>query len=198
VAGTLSITLEAVDYAALLEDIVSEYRPKLAQKGQTLHLDLPPGLPPIVADPDHTRRSLAELLDNAWKFTPEGGHLSLTVAVSRGEVRTTVADDGPGIAPERLSSLLKPFDQADFSCTRQHGGMGLGLTIAYHLIPKMGGMMLIDSRPDEGTRVHFTLPRAEDRHGMCLTRVVDAERAPVRPACRQAGLLPPELDAPRA
>lgn len=158
-AGNLEVLAQPVDYAQVIEDAVRELKPALEAKQQTLDLAVPDGLPTLCVDPDRTHQVLHELLDNATKFSPAGSRLGLTVSLEDAHVATVVSDPGIGIAPEDLPNMFKPFYQADFTRTREHGGMGLGLAIAHHLVTKMGGTMQLDSAPGTGTTVRFTLPR---------------------------------------
>jgi signal transduction histidine kinase len=158
-AGHLAVVAEPVDYAAVIDDAVRELAPALEAKGQALARAVPDGLPTICVDPDRARQVLRELLDNASKFSPAGSRLHLTVTLEGAFVTTAVSDPGIGIPAEALSKLFTPFYQADFTRTREHGGMGLGLAIAHHLVTKMGGTMHVASATGAGTTVRFTLPR---------------------------------------
>jgi signal transduction histidine kinase len=158
-AGNLEVLAQPVDYAVVIDDAVRELAPALEAKGQILERSVPDALPPLCVDPDRARQVLRELLDNASKFSPAGSRLQLTVSLEDAHVATAVSDPGIGIPPEAQSNLFTPFYQADFTRTREHGGMGLGLAIAHHLVTKMGGAMCVESAPDRGTTIHFTLPR---------------------------------------
>lgn len=160
-AGQLDFFPRAVDYAGVVGDARDGLADRLAQRHQTLEVTLPEGPVALWADPDRARQILDELLDNAAKFSPEGATLSLRVTVGDDIVTTEIADSGVGIPEEALPHLFTPFYQADFSRTREHGGMGLGLAIAYHLVARMGGSMLVSSMPEVGTTIRFTLPRSE-------------------------------------
>lgn len=166
-AGKLEVIPAAIDVEAAVQDAARELRPALARRDQVLDLDLPAELPLAFADPDRTRQVLIELLDNAAKFSPKGARLALAAEVSRGAITISVTDPGTGIPAAALPHLFEPFYQADATRTRAHGGMGLGLPIAYHLVAKMGGSLLVSSQPGKGTRVRVTLPRVvdEDRPG---------------------------------
>jgi two-component system sensor histidine kinase ChiS len=161
-AGKLSILPEAIDYRDLVERFTGRVEPMLAERKQTLTMNLPDEIPAIWADPDRVEQVLYEVIDNASKFSPEGAGVRLTVVVVDDLVSTEVADTGAGIPEEALPKLFLPFFQADFTSTRHHGGMGLGLAIAYNLIVKLGGSMVVESVPEQGTRVRFQLPVARE------------------------------------
>jgi signal transduction histidine kinase len=158
--GELPVNPQAVDYAHMLDGLQAELTPRLAARGQVLDLALPAELPRVQADPDRLLQVLEELLDNAAKFSPPGARLRVGVEVGPDVLTTEVADPGEGIPEEALPKLFMPFYQVNSTRTREHTGMGLGLAIAYHLVVRMGGAMLVGSRPGHGTTIRFTLPRA--------------------------------------
>lgn len=119
----------------------------------TIHYELERGLPWIYADEIFTRQCVHQLLDNAQRFAPDG-QITLKAAASRGKVRITVQDTGPGIAPAHLDHLYEPFWQAD----SMSGGLGLGLFIVQSHARMMGGSIQVESTPGEGTRFTLTLP----------------------------------------
>jgi signal transduction histidine kinase len=120
------------------------------------------------------RRSLEEILDNAVKFSPQGGTITLEV---RGAVRgngqerrnrtraveVTVADEGIGIAPEDLSQIFSDFHQLDGSETRTFGGLGLGLAFVRRIVEAHDGTVTVDSEPEHGTRLTVSIPAATSR-----------------------------------
>jgi signal transduction histidine kinase len=160
-AGKLEYLPQTIDYAEVLQNVRDGLADRLAKRGQTLDVTLPDGPVDLWADPDRARQILDELLDNASKFSPDGARLRLCVTVGDDVVTTEIADSGVGIPENALPHLFTPFYQVDFSRTREHGGMGLGLAIAYHLVARMGGSMLVSSEPGAGTTITFTLPRFE-------------------------------------
>ena len=139
--------------------VMDDARALAGAKGQTLALEPPPADLVVVADPDRAAQVLTELLLNATAFTPPGGAVRVRTIVSEADVTTEVADEGPGIPDAALPRLFEPFYQADGTSTREHGGMGLGLAIAWQLVAKMGGTLFVDSELGRGTRFRFTLPR---------------------------------------
>lgn len=124
---------------------------------------------PAIGDSDKLRRAMLSILDNALKFTPAGGRIVTETRVEegRGERFYTlcVADNGPGVPPDRLSKILEPFYQVDGSPTRRHGGVGLGLAFARRVAEAHGGRLLVRSPPPEpiggeelaGTEVRLTV-----------------------------------------
>ncbi len=115
----------------------------------------------IFADPGAVRQILLNLLGNAVKFTPAGGHVALEYAREGEAVVLRVADSGIGIAPEQQAHVFEPFAQVEADLARSHGGVGLGLPISRQLAERNGGSLSLDSALGQGTTVTLRLPRAE-------------------------------------
>lgn len=160
ISGGLRVMPTEVDYPRLVEAVVEDLRPTLAAKAQALVLALPADLPLVRADADRAAKVLTELIANASEFSPQGRPIAVRVTAARDGVTTEVADQGPGIPDAVLAHLFEPFYQADSTSTREHGGMGLGLAIARHLVGAMGGTIVAASNPGGGARFWFTLPLA--------------------------------------
>ena len=135
-------------------------RPAAKERSHAVALDLPKGLPDVVADRDRLAQVLINLLDNAVKFTPEGGRIEVSARPSAGRVIVSVADNGVGIPPEDVGRIFERFYRVDRSRDRRDGGTGLGLAIAKHLTQAMGGTIEVDSRPGSGTTFRISLPAA--------------------------------------
>lgn len=135
-------------------------RPRATAKGQQIEYTLAsPGLS-TWSDPDGVIQVLKQLLDNAIKFTPDGGRLGLDVLgdAAAGSVRLTVWDAGPGIPAAAQETLFHPFVQADGSLARRHGGIGLGLAYAQRMVERLGGTLSLESQLGQGSRFTVTLP----------------------------------------
>ncbi|HET7567499.1 MAG TPA: HAMP domain-containing sensor histidine kinase [Gaiellaceae bacterium] len=109
--------------------------------------------PVVVTDGDRVLQIISNLLSNAFRWTPEGGTIELTLGTRDGDVVVGVADTGPGITPEERQRIFRPF------WSRDGGGTGLGLTIARELAVALGGRIELDSRPGRGSRFRLVLPR---------------------------------------
>ena len=168
------LRLESTDFNLnhLAQNVVAGQRVLAADKGLTLTLTLSDGLPLIVrGDMDRIRQVLANLMDNAVKFTEEGG-VELDVRCAGycpepGEgggktldIAFTVRDTGIGIAPEHRQMIFESFRQADGSHTRRYSGSGLGLTISRKLVTVMGGRLEFESVPGQGSSFRIFLPLA--------------------------------------
>jgi len=103
-------------------------------------------------DRDQVKQVLWNLLRNALEATPAGGRVVVETAFERGAVVVQIADEGPGIPPERQARLFEPF------FTTKKGGSGLGLAIAHRIVSAHGGTLAVSSAPGEGTRARVTLP----------------------------------------
>jgi signal transduction histidine kinase len=123
-------------------------------------------LPPIRGDLTALTSALRQVLDNAVKFTPDGGRIivrmgrGLTRNGAPGGVELAVEDTGVGILPEALPRIFDKFYQADASATRQHGGTGLGLAIVKRILDAHGATIAVETQPGQGTRIRMHFPAA--------------------------------------
>jgi two-component system phosphate regulon sensor histidine kinase PhoR len=157
----LTLELKPVDVSVLVAHTVDKLRPLAATQRLTLHQSGPSGIV-VAADADRLAQVLTNLVDNALKYTPEGGRVDVQVAAVNGEVEVLVNDSGRGIGPEDLPHVFERFYRADRSRTRGSGGTGLGLAIAKHIVEAHGGRISVSSQPNEGTTFKVTLPRGAD------------------------------------
>lgn len=161
--GQLDLHPERIDVRAVLEDAAAAFRARFAQKDVTLQFDAPTEATSVRADPVRAAQIVSNLLSNALRHTPAGGHV--TVQVRRhapGEVHFAVDDDGEGIPPDRLSHIFERFYRGDAS--RRHDGQhgsGIGLTLVKQLADRQGGRVGAESQLGSGTRIWFTLPYAD-------------------------------------
>jgi len=164
-AGKLE--LEKTDFSLrdLLSEINSIFNLETGNSGLIFELDIDLSTPEnVVGDPVRLRQILLNLLNNAIKFTPQGGTIQLSVRclTDEGEskdkplfLQFCVSDTGIGIAKEAQSQLFLPFTQADVSTTRKYGGTGLGLQISKHLCEQMGGSISLSSEEGKGSTFTF-------------------------------------------
>lgn len=158
--GPISVypeTVELVPIAAnLLEQpVVMEARQRLIIKGEW-----PATVPPVWADMDKTRWVMAQLLENALKFTPDGGSVTLKLTPNTQSISISVQDTGIGISEEHLAEIFQPFHQVDGSVTRRYGGTGLGLTLVKHILTAHNTTINVVSAPNMGSTFAFDLPIA--------------------------------------
>jgi signal transduction histidine kinase len=158
-AGKLSVDKRGVDLEVCLRAACDMIAPKARARGQELTCELRTGGVRLLADPVRLQQLVANLLDNAVKFAPAGGHVRLAAWREGGEIAVEVRDDGPGIAPDFLPHVFEPFRQADSSSRRQHGGIGLGLAIARQLaLLHQGRLEAANVRPGPGACFTFRFP----------------------------------------
>lgn len=156
--GTSTIRLESFSLAELVEDAVEDLRPLAQSKKQSLQVHLPAHEVRLITDREKFNIILTNLLSNAIKFTPEGGAITVSALQTEEGVQVSVADTGPGIPRELWSRIFERFFQAEPSLTRQHEGMGLGLSIARGMVELFGGRIWLQSEVGKGSTFFFTLP----------------------------------------
>lgn len=133
---------------------------KAAKKTVHLQTHLPEATPLVLADGEKIHWVLFQLVDNAIKFTPPEGTVTLAAEPRDNSVRLSVRDTGIGIPPERLPELFQPFHQLDGTSTRQYGGTGLGLALVKRILDAHGSQARVESKPGEGSTFWFDLPIA--------------------------------------
>jgi PAS domain S-box-containing protein len=162
VSGRVTLDLRPVDAAELVNQAVASHRPGAEARRVTLSLDLGPKAKIVLADPTRLQQVLWNLLGNAIKFTPEGGHVWVAAHRHGDDLEISVRDDGEGIAPEFLGQIFSRFKQADSSSARRHGGLGLGLAIVKQLVELQGGVVRAASEGlGRGSTFTVTLPLHE-------------------------------------
>ncbi|MEE8372419.1 MAG: response regulator [Dehalococcoidia bacterium] len=155
--GMLKLRLEPLDLLQLLRDIGNEMGPIASSEEQTLILDLPSSLPLIKADGQRVEQIVANLLSNAFKFTPEGGRITLRAAEKEAAVVIEVKDTGPGISRSEQERIFDPYHRLDDDRARL-SGLGLGLALSKTLAELHGGHISVRSRPGHGSTFTLALP----------------------------------------
>jgi len=152
----LHLRLAPVDLRLFLPDLLR--RSKAVLDVERITLDLPAVLPEVLADIDRLERIFLNLLSNALKYSSPGTRVRVTARPTDGEVAISVADIGPGIAPEDLPYLFERFYRG--KGVRKTEGLGLGLFITKMLVEAHGGHIRAESEPGKGSTFEFTLPTA--------------------------------------
>jgi CheY-like chemotaxis protein/two-component sensor histidine kinase len=142
----------------LVARAVEEHSPMATEAGLALELHVAPDLPLMSGDPYLLEHAVECLLDNALKFTPQGGQIKVEVYTEPGWICLTVTDTGIGMAAEEMTQIFTPFYQVDGSTTRRYGGMGLGLSVAKAVVERHGGEITVFSQPGQGSRFTVRLP----------------------------------------
>jgi two-component system sensor histidine kinase VicK len=144
-----------------LKDILSKVRDALlleaGRHDHTLSLDLDMALPPVRADKERIEQVFINLISNALKYTPDGGHVGVSAALEGKHAVVMVRDDGIGIPEADRARIFERFYRVDKARSREMGGTGLGLSIAHDIITKHGGTITIDSSIGKGTTVTVRL-----------------------------------------
>jgi PAS domain S-box-containing protein len=156
ITGKLRLDVRQVEVAPIVEAAVDAVRPAADAKNIRLQMVLDPLAGPVSGDPVRLQQVVWNLVSNAVKFTPKGGRVQIRLARVNSHVEISVNDTGAGIPPEFLPHVFDRFRQADQKTTRQHGGMGLGLSIVRHLVELHGGTVEAES-PGEGLGATFTV-----------------------------------------
>jgi signal transduction histidine kinase len=153
-SGLLSIRKEPVLLQRIVGKAVDDARLRTAK--HNIVVSMPADIPVMEADPGRTRQVLDNLLDNAIKYSPDGGLIVIQCNVGEKEVTLSVADEGMGIAPEHLNRLFEKF----YRVKSELAGTGLGLPVAREIVEKQGGRIWARSAPGKGSTFYFTLPLA--------------------------------------
>ena len=157
--GRMELRMTRFSLSALLHKVADAMKFTAEDSGHELTVDAPDSLPEIAGDRERIEQVVVNILSNAVKYTPSGGHIRL--AACEGEkntVRITVQDDGIGIPAEDVPRLFERFYRVDKARSRAAGGTGLGLAIAKEIVEKHGGHIELASEYGTGTTVHITLP----------------------------------------
>ena len=161
-AGKVEFKFESLDIKEIIKHCVDDFKRILDKKQIQLEMDIPEIIK-ILGDKDRFTEVITNLLDNAIKFTPQGGKISIKAQGEKECVHITVSDNGIGISPEVLPKLFSRFYQVDTSSDRKFGGTGLGLYITKNIIDALNGKIWIESEVAKGTTVHVLVPVAKEK-----------------------------------
>jgi PAS domain S-box-containing protein len=154
--GRQTYDFETVSLTSFLQDILTVF--DLENGTHRLHLEMPPGLPPVRLDTARGQQVVTNLLSNAIKFSPLGGVVTVGAQIEGDSVTVRVTDQGIGIPPEALPNLFSKFFRVNNKDTRSIGGTGLGLALAKEIIKAHGGRIWVESVLGKGSTFFFTLP----------------------------------------
>ena len=166
-AGKLELHEDVFDLSETIRSVRQLIGTRVADGGLSDSVELPADLPLLRGDERKTKQVLLNLVNNAVKFTPRGGHIEIASRFEPGTgVIVTISDTGIGIAPEDLARVLEPFEQAGSPSTRSRHGTGLGLPLVKAIMERHGGTVEIASEIGVGTQISVTFPprRAVIKH----------------------------------
>ncbi len=158
-SGRMEIEPRWVDPRDVVDGVVRLVGPRALQKRQILETEDMFSAPLVMADERAFRQMLLNLISNAVKFTPDGGHITISCAgLAQGGLEVRVTDNGPGIPEEKLARVLEPFSQIDNRFDREAGGTGLGLALADGLVRMHGGKIVLKNNPGGGLTATLYFP----------------------------------------
>jgi two-component system phosphate regulon sensor histidine kinase PhoR len=164
-SSSANLEIGEVQLSELFENVLRDWKERLAGKHLRLIVDLPPDIPPIHADETRLQEVLYNLLENAVKYSRENGEIRLQAARRGPEIVISVGDNGIGISRDDLPRVFERFYRADKARSRELGGTGLGLAIVKHIAQLHGGRVEAESEPGRGTTVRVFLPTNMPRDG---------------------------------
>jgi signal transduction histidine kinase/CheY-like chemotaxis protein len=170
-AGRISAAYRLVDLARLTTDLASTFRSAVERAGLEFRVDCRPPRAPVFVDPQMWERILLNLLSNAFKFTFTGSIAVGLTQQSGGRVELTVSDTGIGIASHELPRVFERFHRIEGTRARTHEGSGIGLALVSDLVKLHGGVISVESQPDQGTTFRVSIPTGSSH--LPAERIVD-------------------------
>src|SRR5262249_13965643 len=178
--GKIELRKEAVDLASVVDRTVEAIRPLIEDRHQELTVDLPPQPVRLEADPTRLEQVLANLLNNAAKYTDHGGRIGRSARQEGGELVLRVRDTGVGIAADMLARIFEPFVQSDRVLHQSQGGLGIGLTLVRSLVEMHGGSVTAHSEgPGKGSEFVVRLPALSPKQPLAGARAAGGGGQPV-------------------
>jgi len=157
-AGMMTYSFEQRSLAPLIQKAMTEIGPLIESKKISLEARISEGLPLVRMDSERILQTLRNLIGNAVKFTPDGGHVRISARAIPGGLEVSVADTGPGIPPDHLETIFEKYQQASPTGSYRINGTGLGLAVAKHIISSHGGRIWAESETKQGSTFFFVLP----------------------------------------
>jgi signal transduction histidine kinase len=157
------LQLALTDVSRVAKESVAKIQNAAAKQGVSLHLRVPSEMPLVLADPVRVKLVFQHLLENAIKFSPNGGSVQVQLAEQADRIQVAVSDQGIGISKDQLEQIFERFYQIDSSSKRRFEGTGLGLTIAKRIVEAHGGRIWVKSRLGRGSVFFFDLPKSRQR-----------------------------------
>jgi signal transduction histidine kinase len=157
-AGRVRLEIEPVQVASIVGEVCDSLAETIRERGLELTIEAAPEIPAVQADRNRLIQILMNLLSNAYRYTPSGGSITVSVQSTDDAVLVQVTDTGIGIAPEDQEKIFERFYRVDHELVNQQAGTGLGLPIARSLVELHGGRLWLESEFGAGSTFSFTLP----------------------------------------
>jgi two-component system sensor histidine kinase KdpD len=157
-AGRFHVSPRFTDLDEVINEVIRIMHPLMEKRHHSLQLDLQSDLPPVLVDPRRTSQVLVNLISNAIKWSPQGSNIFLSAMASNGEVKVSVADQGPGILTEDKQDLFTRFGHLRSSDGRAEFGAGLGLSVVKAIVESQRGQVGVEDRQGGGAVFWFTVP----------------------------------------
>jgi signal transduction histidine kinase len=157
-AGELKLAMEPKSPAELLRSVARTFAHRASQKNVKILVTADPDLPQVEVDAQRMKEVLTNILDNALRYTPAGGHVGMTAGQVDGEIEMRIKDSGPGIEAADLDRVFERFYRTEASRSREEGGSGLGFAIARSIVERHNGRIWAESSRGEGLMVIIRLP----------------------------------------
>jgi signal transduction histidine kinase len=157
-AGRARLEIEPVQVTSIVREVCDSLAETIRERGLSLAIEADPAVSTVQADRNRLIQVLMNLLSNAYRYTPAGGSITVSVRLDTDAVLVEVADTGIGIAPEDQEKIFERFYRADQEIVNQQTGTGLGLPIARSLVELHGGRLWLESELGVGSTFRFTLP----------------------------------------
>lgn len=155
--GTISLHVKSFDINQVCSGLVTAFQQRAAEHKHTLSFESDSQPAFIQADREKIQWAIQQLIENAIKFTPDGGTVRVKTSLENHFILIKVSDNGIGIPQERIDEIFEPFHQLDGSSTRRYGGTGLGLALVKKIIEAHGSMVRVDSKPGKGSSFEFAM-----------------------------------------
>ena len=160
-----ALALSEVSLSEVAQDVADEFTSAAEVAGITLKVQLEEHAPLVLGDPERLQLVIYHLTENAIKFSPDGGTVTIRSWSDKKQAYFSVEDTGIGIAPEHLHRIFERFYQVDGTTTRRFGGLGLGLALVWEIVEAHGGSVRASSEPGEGSTFTVAVPRVKRGSG---------------------------------
>ncbi len=159
-SGRMEFELSTFDIRDVVADVTDSMQERIANREQTLSVNIAPEVTAVYADPRRINQILTNLVSNANKYTPDGGNVQIQIVQEHGYTQVAIIDSGIGISAEDQAKLFTQFFRAEDESVRQQAGWGLGLSIVKKMVEAQGGEIWFQSKLGEGSTFAFTIPSA--------------------------------------